>query len=116
MHKLVVVLRRAADPEALERNWSEYFVPLAERMPGVRRVVVGRTVGAPGLLPDILLVHELHFDDLDSLRRAMVSPEGQAAGRALMSFAASRADLFFAEHLQMDLPGVRSGGGAEIPS
>lgn len=112
MHKLIVVLRRSPDPEAVERNWSERFVPLAERMPGLRRVFVGRTVGGPGVIPQILLVHELLFDDLESLRNAMTSPEGQAAGRALMGFAATTSDLFFSEHLEMDLP----RRGAEIPS
>src|SRR3989304_4465360 len=46
MHKLVVVLRGAAESEWMERRWSEDFVPLAERMPGLRRVLVGRVRGA----------------------------------------------------------------------
>lgn len=112
MHKLVVVLRRSPDSDAVERSWSEKFVPLAEQMPGVRRVIVGRTVGGPGVIPQVLLVHELLFDDLESLRRAMTSPEGQAAGRALMGFAATTSDLIFSEHLEMDMP--RSA--ADIPS
>lgn len=116
MHKLVLVLRRTADPEALERQWSERFVPLAERMPGLRRVVVGRTAGAPGSIPNILLIHELLFDDLESLRRAMTSPEGQQAGRALMSFAADRSELFFAEHLEMEVPDRGPEHPAGIPS
>lgn len=105
MHKLVVVLRRSTDPEVVERAWSEKFVPLAERMPGLRRVIVGRTVGGPGVIPQVVLVHELLFDDLEALRTAMTSLEGQAAGRALMTFAATTSDLFFSEHLEMDLPG-----------
>lgn len=104
MHKLVLVLRRTADPEALERQWSERFVPLAERMPGLRRVVVGRTSGAPGSIPNIQLIHEFLFDDLEALRQAMTSPEGQRAGQALMGFAAESSELFFAEHLEMEVP------------
>jgi hypothetical protein len=33
----------------------------------------------------------------------MTSPAGQAAGSALIQFAGEKADLLFAEHLEMDL-------------
>jgi uncharacterized protein (TIGR02118 family) len=105
MHKLVVLIRRPPDPEALERAWSESFVPLAERMPGLRRVTVGRTVGGPTRAPSVMLVHELYFDDLPALRQALLSPQGQDAGRALMESAGEHSELLFAEHLEMDLPG-----------
>jgi uncharacterized protein (TIGR02118 family) len=104
MHKLVVLLRGGmAGSEALQRRWSEEFVPVAEKMPGLRRVQVGRSVGAPAAAPDVVLIHEFLFDDMDALHRAMTSPEGEAAGRALMAFAAARAELFFAEHHDMEL-------------
>lgn len=104
MHKLVVLIRRPPDPDSLERAWSEEFVPLAEGMPGLRRVAVGRTVGGPTRAPSVMLVHELFFDDLPALRQAMLSPQGQAAGRSLMALAAEHAELIFSEHLEMDLP------------
>jgi uncharacterized protein (TIGR02118 family) len=87
----------------MERSWSEAFVPLAEQMPGLRRVLVGRAAGSPSGRAEVLLIHELIFDDLEALSAAMVSPAGQAAGRALMQFAGERAELFFAEHHEMDL-------------
>jgi uncharacterized protein (TIGR02118 family) len=96
MHKLVILIRRSIHGELLEQRWSEEFVRLAERMPGLRRVVVTRPVGAPAAPPPVQLVHELFFDDLEALRSAMTSPEGQAAGRALMTIAPGEADLFFA--------------------
>jgi len=79
------------------------FVPLAEKMPGLRRVFVGRASGAPSGPADVLLLHEFVFDDLASLQAAMTSAEGQAAGQALMRFAGKRAELFFAEHHEMSL-------------
>jgi len=103
MHKLVVILRRTTDSEAAEQHWSEDFVPLAERMPGLRRVLVGRAAGSPQGRTDVLIVHEFLFDDREALYAAMASPEGQAAGEALMRFAGDRAELIFAEHLEMSL-------------
>jgi uncharacterized protein (TIGR02118 family) len=103
VHKLVIVLRGRRDADELERRWSEDFVPLAEKMPGLRRVLVGRVIGSPAGGAETLLVHELLFDDFPSLQAAMTSPAGQAAGSALIQFAGERAELLFAEHLEMDL-------------
>jgi uncharacterized protein (TIGR02118 family) len=111
MHKLVVVLRGLAESEWMERRWSEDFVPLAERMPGLRRVLVGRARGAPAGPAEVLLLHEFLFDDLASLQAAMTSAEGQAAGLALMRFAGERAELFFAEHHEMSLDRLPGAGG-----
>lgn len=111
MHKLVVVIRGAEGSERLERRWSEDFVPLAEKMPGLRRVLVGHVIGSPAGPADAVLVHELIFDDLDALQAAMTSPEGQAAGQSLMRFAGDRAELFFAEHHEMDLGSPADSAG-----
>jgi len=116
MHKLVVVLRGVAESDRLARHWSEDFVPLAEKMPGLRRVLVGRVNGAPSGPADVLLLHEFLFDNLASLRAAMISPEGQAAGAALMRFAGERAELFFAEHFEMGLEPPPGQMGTAEPS
>jgi len=89
VHKLVLILRGKDDAERLERRWSDDFVSLAEKMPGVRRVMVGRAVGSPNGRADTLIVHEFFFDDLPALLAGMTSPEGQAAGAALMPVAVS---------------------------
>ena len=106
MHKLIVLIRRPGDPAAFEDRWSREFVPRAERMPGLRRVTLSRIHGnLPGAI-DLHLVHEFYFDGLEALQSAMASPQGQEAGRALMAFGSAEASLFFAEHLEMDLPEV----------
>jgi uncharacterized protein (TIGR02118 family) len=100
VHKLILLFRRPENVLEFERLWSEEFVRKAEMMPGLRRVSVSRIheilAGEVGLH----LVHEFFFDDAQSLREAMASPEGQTAGRALMSFAADHVTLCFAEHLE----------------
>ncbi|HET7011123.1 MAG TPA: EthD family reductase [Anaerolineales bacterium] len=109
MHKLMVLIRRPADPAAFDERWSREFVPLAERMPGLRRVTLSRMAGSLSADLDLHMVHEFFFDDLVSVQSAMTSPEGQRAGQALMAFAASEASLCFAEHMEMDL---RGGGSS----
>ena len=110
MHKLILVFKRPPDAAAFDRRWSEDFVPIAERMPGLRRITVARAYGGPSGPSDVYLVHEFHFDDEAALRSAMASPEGQQAGQVLMAFAARQVSLAFAEHLEEDRPAPGRAG------
>ena len=106
MHKLMLLFRRPTSIEGFETAWSAEFVPAAEQMPGIRRVAVSRAVESLAGPADLYLVHEFFFDSLASARQAMASAAGQAAGRALMSFASENVTLCFAEHLEEDRPGA----------
>jgi hypothetical protein len=44
----------------------------------------------------------------------MTSPQGQEAGRALMSFAAGQVSLYFAEHLEEERPMRDEASGARV--
>ncbi len=112
MYKLMILFRRLGDTLKMEERWSQEFVPLADKMPGLRRIALSRIKERPDGLVDLHMVHELYFDDLDALRRAMASPEGQAAGHALMAFASGRVNLYFAEHREDDWP-LRSNTAPE---
>jgi len=106
-HKLVVLFKRPPDPAEFERRWSEEFVPLAEKMPGLKRVVVSHTHGGPAGPVDIYLLHELYFESIAALTAAMSSPEGVAAGQCLLRITPQIATLLFAEHME-DMPMTRS--------
>jgi uncharacterized protein (TIGR02118 family) len=104
VHKLIVLFRRPPDSELFETRWSLEFVPLAERMPGLRRVAVSRGYGSPAGQSTTYLVHEFFFDDGRALRSAMTSEAGQQAGAKLMAIAAGAVELCFAEHLEEARP------------
>jgi uncharacterized protein (TIGR02118 family) len=99
VYKLVILFPQPEDPTAFERRWSEEFVPLAEQMPGLQRVVVSRTHGGPAGPVETYLLHELHFDSRASLTAAMNSSQGMAAGQCLIHLARN-ATLLFAEHME----------------
>lgn len=103
MHKLIALIRSPADPDTFETRWAHEFVPLAERMPGLRRITHSRVHGAPTGPTEYYLMHEFYFDDREALLAAMTSPEGVAAGRTLMSIAQDVVTLLFAEHME-DIP------------
>jgi uncharacterized protein (TIGR02118 family) len=110
IYKLVLLFKQPADPAEFERRWSEEFVPLAEGLPGLQRVVVSHTHGGPAGPVDIYLIHELHFEGLSALTAAMASPQGIAAGQCLVRLAGGGATLLFAEHME-DRPGAGPEAG-----
>ena len=103
IHKLIILFKQPANPAEFEQRWSEEFVPLAEKLPGLRRVVVSHTHGGPAGPVDIYLLHELHFDSQAALAAALDSPQGLAAGQSLVRLAPKSATLLFAEHME-DVP------------
>jgi uncharacterized protein (TIGR02118 family) len=76
--RLLVLWQTPTDPDAFHRHYREVHVPLANKMPGLRRYTLSRSpVRVRGEEP-YYMVGELDFDDLASLRAAFQSSEGQA--------------------------------------
>jgi uncharacterized protein (TIGR02118 family) len=106
-YKLIILFNQPENPAEFERRWSEEFVPLAERLPGLRRVVVSHTHGGPAGPVPVYLIHELHFETMSALTSAMTSEQGVAAGQCLVRVAKQNATLLFAEHME-DAPSIES--------
>ena len=99
-YKLIIVFKQQPKPIEFEQHWAEEFVPLAERLPGLQRVVVSRAHGGPAGRVDIHLIHELHFASPADLKAAMASPQGVAVGQTLISLAGRLVTIAFAEHME----------------
>ncbi len=97
MVKLVALYRKPADPAAFDRHYSQTHMPLVQRMPGLRRVEVGKITGAVGGEAPYYLIAEMYFDDQEALRTALRSPEGRAAGEDLQQFASGLVTMVFAQ-------------------
>jgi uncharacterized protein (TIGR02118 family) len=79
MARLIAIYNRASDPDAFEKHYLEQHVPLAKKLPGLRKMEISRSpVFTPAGPSSFQLVATLHFDDLAALQAAMASPEGQA--------------------------------------
>ena len=79
MARMVVIYRTPQDVQAFERHYFDVHVPLAKKLPGLRKYEI--SYGPVTVLAgasDVYLIGTLHFDDLAALRRAFASPEGQA--------------------------------------
>jgi len=97
MVKLIALYKKPANIEQFEDHYFNIHVPLANKMPGLRRTEVSRITGSPKGPSEYHLIAELYFDDMDALKAAMSSPEGKAAANDVMSFAGEIVYMMFAE-------------------
>jgi uncharacterized protein (TIGR02118 family) len=88
MARMVVIYRTPENVEAFDRHYFEIHVPLARKIPGLRKYEVSD--GPIATLTGASNIHRigmLHFDDLAAIERAFASAEGQAAGADRRLFA-----------------------------
>jgi len=94
MAQMVVIYKTPKDPAAFDRHYFEIHVPLAKKLPGLRKYEVSLgPIATPAGGPAYHMVATLHFDDLAAIQRAFASPEGQAAAVDRRIFAPDDAEL-----------------------
>ncbi|MBI4532410.1 MAG: EthD family reductase [Candidatus Melainabacteria bacterium] len=97
MVKLIALYKNPVTPQEFDQQYFQDHIPLASKMPGLRKIEVSRVFGAPQGEAEYYLVAELYFDDMDALKAAMTSPEGKAAAKNLMGFAKDLVTMMFAQ-------------------
>ena len=95
MARLLVLYKTPTDPAAFDRYYAETHVPIAKRIPGLRKYDISKgPLVTPAGSSDYYLVANLEFDDMAAIQSALASPEGQAANADVQNFATGGADLF----------------------
>jgi uncharacterized protein (TIGR02118 family) len=95
MARVVVMYKAPKDPAAFDQYYFATHVPIAKRIPGLRKYEVSQgAVGTPAGPSGYHLVAILHFDDMAAVQRAFASPEGQAAVADVQTFATGGVDIF----------------------
>ena len=98
MATLLVLYKTPVDAAAFDAYYFETHIPIAKKIPGLRKYTVNRgPVGSPGGPAPVHLVAELYFDDTAAIGAAFASPEGQAAGADVANFATGGADMLIYE-------------------
>jgi len=94
MARMLVIYRTPKDVEAFDRHYFEIHVPLAKKIPGLRRYEISRgAVATPAGPSAYHLVAILHFDDLQAIQAAFASPEGLAAAKDVQTFATGGVEM-----------------------
>jgi len=96
MASLVVFYKKPADPQAFDRYYFETHIPLAKKLPGLRKYEVSQgPIVNPAASTDIHLAAMLTFDDAAAVMRAYESPEGQATAADVQKIATAGVDIVF---------------------
>ncbi|HEX4043439.1 MAG TPA: EthD family reductase [Xanthobacteraceae bacterium] len=95
MARLLVMYKTPRDAAAFDKHYAEKHVPLAKKIPGVRKFEMSKgVVATPGGPSAYHLVAILHFDDMAAIQNAFASPEGQAAAADAGALATGGVDFF----------------------
>jgi uncharacterized protein (TIGR02118 family) len=96
MAEILVIYKTPKDPAAFDRYYAETHIPLAKKLPGLRKYQVSQGSVASAAGPSgVHLIATLTFDSVAAVQAALASPEGQAAAADLPKFATGGADILF---------------------
>ena len=85
--RFLVLYGTPTDRDAFEEHYLSVHVPLAKRLPGLRRYAISRDVTT--IRGDTAyLVAQLDWDSTEALRAAFASPEGRATAEDMAHLAA----------------------------
>ncbi len=98
MADLVVLYKTPTDPAAFDKYYYGTHIPLAKKLPGLRKYTVTKgPIATPAGPSPLHLIATLTFDNMAAIGAAFASPEGKAAAADVPNFASGGADLHFAE-------------------
>ncbi len=98
MIKLVAMYGKPDDPAHFDRYYREVHVPLAKKIPGLRRFTIHKVLGSPQEgEPPYYCLTEVHWNDLESARKALASPDGQASYNDVPNYATGGVTFVFTE-------------------
>lgn len=75
MNKIVIMYPSPGDQQAFETRYFADHVPLVRKLPGLVRLEAARVKTGPETPSPVSFMAELYFNDKDSLKAALKSPE-----------------------------------------
>jgi len=94
MAEVVVLYKTPKDTAAFDKHYFEKHVPIAKKIPGLRKFAVSQgPVATPAGPSGLHLIAILTFDNLAAIQAGFGSAEGQAAGADVQTFATGGADM-----------------------
>jgi uncharacterized protein (TIGR02118 family) len=94
MAELVVMYKTPKDTAAFDKHYFEKHIPLAKKIPGLRKYSVSQgPVATPAGPSGFHLIAILTFDNLAAIQAAFASGEGRATAADLPNFASGGADM-----------------------
>jgi uncharacterized protein (TIGR02118 family) len=87
MARLVVMYKRPKDATAFDQHYFGTHVPIAKKIPGLRKYEISHgLIATPAGPSGFHLIATLYFDDMAAIQKAFASAEGQAALADVQTF------------------------------
>lgn len=100
--RLVVMYRTPKDAAAFDKHYFQTHVPIAKKIPGLRKFEVSQgPVATPAGPSAFHLIAILHYDDMAAIQKSFASAQGQAAVADLQVFATGGADIFMFDNREV---------------
>jgi uncharacterized protein (TIGR02118 family) len=94
MAHVVVMYKTPKDSAAFDKYYAETHIPIAKKLPGLRKYEVSRgPVATPAGPSAFHLIATLYFDSMAEIQAAFGSAEGKAAAADVPKFATGGADM-----------------------
>ncbi len=97
MTKIIVLFGQPKDPKLFDEQYWNDHVPIARKMPGLKKYSVHKVTGAPRGEPAYYQVVELEFENPEALKIALDSPAGRESGRHGVKIATGGITFLYAE-------------------
>ena len=97
MVKFIALYKKPADTAAFDKRYFDEHLPIAAKIPGIKKIEISRVVGSPMGDSEYYLMAEIYFENMDAMKAGMSSPEGRASGKDVMTFAKDIITMMFAE-------------------
>ncbi len=98
MIKLVAMYGPPKDPEHFDRHYATVHVPLAKKIPDIRRFTIHRVLDSPQPgKPPYYCLTEVYWDDLETARKALASPDGQISYNDVPNYATGGVTFVFTD-------------------
>ncbi len=98
MIKLVAMYGKPHDPAHFDRYYREIHVRLAKKIPGLKRFTIHKALGSPQPgEPPYYCLTEVYWNDLETARKALASPDGQASYNDVPNYATGGVTFVFTE-------------------
>jgi uncharacterized protein (TIGR02118 family) len=102
MAHVVVMYKTPKDAAAFDKHYAEIHIPLAKKIPGLRKYEISQgPVATPAGPSGVHLVATLYFDSLDAIKKGFASPDGKAAGADVQKFATGGAEMFLFDNREV---------------
>lgn len=95
MHRITIEYGTPANADSFEQYYRDTHVPMAARLPGLRRFTVSHPRGLGTAAP--YMMAELWFDDAEALKTALKSPEMAATAADAQTFDVASTTMFSGE-------------------